>query len=122
MKIEVRELMSDSEMLSHIFLGCIDREDLLKIRETYIGEKDWQKESVKIPVEMKIGGISVNPKGFFDTWKDQMQEIVLKKAKELVAENLSTKMYKLQDTLSEYEEVLRSWESDINWQVENPLI
>ena len=123
MKIEVRELMSDSEMLSHIFLGCIDREDLLKIRETYIGEKDWQKESVKIPVEMKIGGISVNPKGFFDTWKDQMQEMVLKKAKELVAEKLgSQKMVEMQSKLYEYEEVLKSWESEINWEVKNPLI
>lgn len=123
MKIEVKELMSDNEMLSHIFLGCIPREKLLKIKEQYIGETDWRKESVKIPVEMKIASTSVNPKQFFDSWKDQMQRMILDKAKELVAEKLgSEKMREMQSKLSEYEQVLESWESEINWEVKNPLI
>ncbi len=127
MKIEVKQLMSDNEMLSHIFLGCIPREQLMKIKDQYIGvkgkEKDWQKESVKIPVEMKIGNVSVNPKEFFDSWKNKMQELILEKAQELVAEKLgSKKMKEMQDKLYEYEQVLKSWEEDINWEVKNPLI
>jgi len=123
MKIEVKDLMSDNEMLSHIFLGCIKREDLKIIKDKYIGTKDWREESVKIPVEMKIGNVSVNPKDFFDSWKNQMQEMILKKAKELVAEKLgSQKMVEMQSKLYEYEEVLKSWESEINWEVKNPLI
>ena len=119
--------MSENEMLSHIFLGCIPREQLMKIKDQYIGieggEKDWKKESVKIPVEMKIGGVSVNPKQFFDSWKDQMQELILEKAQKLVAEKLgSKKMREMQDKLYEYEQVLESWEKDINWEVKNPLI
>lgn len=122
MKIEVKDLMNDSEMLSHIFLGCIPREKLSEIREKYIGEKDWNKESVKIPVEMKIGKVSVNPKQFFDSWKDQMQKMILDKAKELVAEKLgSSKMREMQNKLFDYSEILESWESEINWNVENPL-
>lgn len=127
MKIEVRELMSDNEMLSHIFLGCVKKEDLVKIKDKYIGsdkiQKDWRKESVKIPVEMKIGGVSVNPKEFFNTWKEQMQGIILKKAQELVSEKLgSQKMVEMQNKLYEYEEILKSWESEINWDIENPLL
>lgn len=123
MKIEVKDLMSENEMLSHIFLGCIPTEQLMKIKEQFIGEKDWQKESVKIPVELKIGGISVNPKEFFDSWKDQMQRMILEKSQELIAEKLgSKKMRDLQDKLYEYEQVLKSWENDINWEVKNPLI
>lgn len=127
MKIEVRQLMDENEMLSHIFLGCIPKEQLMKIKDQYIGiegeEKDWQKESVKIPVEMKIGGVSVNPKQFFDSWKDQMQELILGKAQKLVAEKLgSQKMREMQDKLYEYEQILESWEKDINWEVKNPLI
>ena len=115
--------MSDNEMLSHIFLGCIPREKLIEIKKQFIGEKDWQKESVKIPVEMKIGNVSVNPKDFFDSWKNQMQRIISDKAKELVAEKLgSEKMRKMQNQLSDYEQVLESWESEINWEVENPLL
>ena len=127
MKIEVRQLMDENEMLSHIFLGCIQREKLIEIKEKFIGkegqEKDWQKESVKMPVEMKIGGVSVNPKEFFDNWKEQMQRIVLEKAQELVAEKLgSKKMREMQDKLYQYEQVLESWEKEINWEVKNPLI
>lgn len=123
MKIEVKELMSDNEMLSHVFLGCIPKDKLLKIKENYIGETDWKEESVKIPVEMKIGNTSVNPKQFFDSWKDQMQRMILDKAKELVAEKLgSEKMRNMQSKLSEYEQVLEYWESEINWDVKNPLI
>lgn len=62
MKIDVKELMDDNEMLSHIFLGCIPRDKLLLIKENYIEDIDWRKESVTIPVEMKIGNIDVNPK------------------------------------------------------------
>lgn len=127
MKIEVRELMDENEMLSHVFLGCIKEKHLIQIKEQYIGktgsEIDWQKESVKIPVELKIGGISVNPKAFFDSWKDQMQDIILEKAKELIAEKLgSKKMRDMQNKLYEYEQVLESWEKEINWQVANPLL
>ncbi len=123
MKIEVKTLMDENEMLSHIFLGCIPREKLELIKDKFVGEKDWQKESVKIPVELTIGGIPVNPKEFFDSWKDQMQDLILKEATKLVAEKLgSKKMRDMQDRLYEYEQVLKSWEDDINWQVPNPLV
>lgn len=126
MKMEMRELMSDSEMMSHIFLGCIKSEQLISIRDKYVGtdgnEIDWRKESVKIPVEMKIGGVAVNPKKFFDMWRDQIQRMILEKAQELVAEKLgSRKMIDMQNKLYEYEEILKSWENDINWDIKNPL-
>jgi len=123
MKIDVKTLMDDKEMLSHIFLGCIPHEQLIIIRDTFIGEKDWNKESVKIPVELKIGEVSINPKEFFDSWKNQMQRMILEKAQELVAEKLgSQKMRDMQDKLYEYEQVLKSWEDEINWDVANPLM
>ncbi len=119
----MKQLMQDNEMLSYIFLGCIPHEQLKEIRDKFVGEKDWQKESVKIPVELKIGGVSVNPKQFFDSWIDQMQRMILDKAQELVAEKLgSKKMIDMQDKLYKYEQVLKSWEDDINWEVKNPLI
>lgn len=123
MKIEVKTLMDENEILSHIFLGCIPRDKLKEIKDKFIGEKDWRKESVKLTVELKIAGIGVNPENFFDSWKNQMQRMILDKAQELVAEKLgSKKMRDMQDKLYEYEQVLKSWEEDINWDVKNPLI
>jgi hypothetical protein len=123
MEIEVKDLMADNEMLSHIFLGCIDKSDLKEIKNKYIGTKDWRIESVKLPVEMSIGGVPVNPKKFFDTWRDQMKGLIEREAKKLFQEKAaSKKMCELADMLGNYEEILRSWESDINWEAENPLI
>ena len=48
MKIEVKKLMQDNEMLSHIFLGCIPHEQLKEIREKFIGEIDNLLKEVKI--------------------------------------------------------------------------
>lgn len=122
MKIEVRKLMDENEQLSHIFLGCIPREKLQEIKDKYIGDKDWRKESVKIPVEMKIGGVSVNPKEFFDSWKSQMCKIITRNAKELVSEKLaSTKLREIQDKIYEYEQIVKSWEDSINWEAKNPF-
>ena len=114
--------MSDNEMLSHIFLNCIPYEQLKEIRDKFIGEKDWQTESVTIPVELSIGGVSVNPKKFFDIWRDQMQSLIMKRAQNLVAEKLGSKrLSDMQRALNNFEEVLKYWENDINWDVDNPF-
>lgn len=73
-------------------------------------------------MKMKIGGISVNPKEFFDAWKEQMSNIISEKAKQLVAEKGSEKMLAIQGILSDMEGVVSYWEKGINWEVENPLI
>ena len=127
MKIEVKDLMDDNEMLSHVFLGCMSKEEVIKVKDKYVGtegnETDWKEESVKIPVKMTIGGIPVNPKNFFDSWKNQMSDIITGKAKELFKEKMgSEKMREMQGKLNEYEQILEAWEDDINWEVENPLI
>jgi len=123
MKIEVKDLVNDNEMLSHIFLGCIPHEQLEQIRNEFIGKKDWSKESVKIPVDLKIGGVSVNPKSFFDEWQNQMRNMINKKAQEIVSDKLgSSKIRNLQAKLNEYENILNSWEDEINWEIENPLL
>lgn len=120
--INIKDLMNENEMLSHIFLGCIPSDKLKFIRDKYIGKKDWKKESLTLPVEMKIAGVNVNPKQFFITWEDQMNRMIIEKANEIVEDKLaSSKMVDMMNKLSEYEQILNSWEKDINWEVKNPL-
>lgn len=72
---------------------------------------------------MKIGGVSINPKEFFDSWKEQMQFLILERAQILVAEKLGSKKFRdMQNRISEFEEVVSGWEKEINWEVENPFI
>lgn len=127
MGIELRLLLDENEMLSHIFLGCMDQVQLTTIKEKYVGkdgkEKDWQQVSVKIPVTMTIGGINVNPKEFFDEWKNQMQSIILKKAQELLSTKIGTKkMQELVNRIYQIENVLGYFEEEIDWDVENPFM
>ena len=123
MEIQVKDLMSENEMLSHIFFGCIPKEQIRDIRDRYVGKIDWRKDSVTIPVEMSIGGVPVNPKEFFDSWKKQMNDLISERAKKLVEEKLgSQKMRDMQEKLYEFERILLSWESEINWESENPFV
>lgn len=70
---------------------------------------------------MKIAGVEVDPKNFFDQWKEQMQSMIKKEAIKLVSENGSQKMLEIQSKLSNFEMILNEWEKDINWDVDNPL-
>jgi hypothetical protein len=127
MKIELRELMDDNEMLSHIFLGCLNRQQLEKIKEKYVGkdgcEIDWQKESVKIPVEMKIAGVSINPKEFFDEWKNQMQRLIHEEASKLLSEKFGKdKLSDLSCRIGALENIIQDFESEVTWESENPFL
>lgn len=115
MEIEIRDLMDSNELLSHLFLGCIPREQLIEIKEKYISDgKDWRKESATIPVVMTIGGVSVNPKQFFDTMKSQMVDMIEKKANEIVAQQyLIGKINDIHDKLNEYHDIISSWHLSI---------
>jgi len=123
MNIELRELMSENEMLSHIFLGCIKKKDLLKIKEKFVGDIDWQNESAKIPVQMKIAGVSVNPKAFFESWQEQMDKIIKESAEKLVAEKygVGCKLQNIMYKIADFEQIISSWESEINWDIDNPI-
>jgi len=123
MKIEVRTLVDENEMLSHIFLGCIPTDKLMQIRDKFIYERDWTIESVKIPVELKIGGVAVNPKQFFDNWKEQMQDLINERAETLLKEKIgSGKTEELRNRLYEIGEVLDSFSNEVNWDAKNPFL
>lgn len=122
MEIEVRQLVDENEMLSHIFLGCISKEELRQIKDKFIGEVDWKEESCKIPVTMTIGGVDVNPKNFFDEWRNQMQKIVEKEANRILKQQLSGRLTDLIKPIQQIEQVFDYWVTEVNWEVKNPLL
>lgn len=126
MEIEVKELMNDNNSLSHIFIGCMSREEITAVRDKFVGvkgnAKDWRIESVTIPVEMTIGGIPVNPKEFFKSWENQMNRMISAKATHLLSEKVgSQKMQELTSRMQDLENILKEFESEITWEVENPF-
>lgn len=125
-EIDVRTLMSENEMLSHIFFECLTREQVVELKNKYVGTGesavDWRKTLVTIPFELKIGGIEVNPKAFFDNWVDQMERIVSEEATKLLAQKMgSEKIRELKEKLDNIENVFSSWEEEVNWDVKNPF-
>lgn len=122
MKIEIRELVEGSSFLSDIFFECIPEEKLIQIRDKFCGDKDWQKESVKVPVELKIGGVSVNPKIFFTLLTEQIDNMVLEKAKIVTSKQIgSRKLSELAGRIYELEDIIKYFETNIKWEVENPF-
>jgi len=128
MKIEVREILRGNDVLSRLFYSCLTIDQMQMIRNENWKDKDWKTESCTIPVEMKIAGVDINPKAFFDNWNSQMNRLIADKASQLVKENYEEKIHisktlsEMQNKISDYQQIVDSWESEINWTVPNPMI
>lgn len=119
MKFTIKQLVDDKEMLSHIFLECIPHEQLMQIKDR---AGDWEENKYAVEVKLNIGGFDVNPKKFFDKFYEQYKRICKEEADKMIKEKFSGKLSNFQDKFYEMEQVVKSWEEEINWEVKNPLI
>jgi hypothetical protein len=133
MKYNLRKdlLTSDNTMLSHLFLDCMasDNDFLNKMGKDFKSKSEEEREKVEVEIELIINGVSVNPKNFLDhldthidTYLKSFDKMIAKKATQLVEKKLSSKAWELMDKLNDFVEILDSWEKDINWDIENPLV
>lgn len=117
-----KDLLSRDHILSHFFLNCISEENLAKIAEENKNLPEEKIRAREIEIEVKVNGISVNPKKFFDLFSDQYEDCVKREAKKMVKEQLSEKFSEISDKLDEYRNITQQWAEDINWQSDNLLI
>jgi len=127
MKYQLKDLLDQTNILSHIFLNCVTTEALEKIAEEGVKlaeEGKTHKEIMErgVEIELTVNGKSINPKKFFDLFNDQHTDCVKRQATELVKEQLSEKFSEISDKLEEYKKVTEQWAEDINWNTENLLL
>lgn len=125
MKFSVRQLIDEKEILSHLFLNCMTRENLKKIadRTVVTGEGSYSDlERNLVEIEVIIDGVPVNPRKFFDMFDDQYEKMIERKATELIKEKLTGKINSMIESLENANGILTCWANEITWDIKNPLL
>lgn len=120
MKYTIKELLDNNEIMSHMFLGgSVPYEKLMEIKDKRGDDPD---QLFEVEIEMIVDGLSIDPREFFKIFIDQYDSQVEEVARRLLSEKLSGAMSSMANKLNDMEQVVSDWESEINWEVENPLI
>lgn len=111
MKYKVKELLDNKNLISHLFLDCIDFETADSIIET----KDYNVESTEVDIKLLVNDRELNIDRFLQHLNDDYFNMVKKSADSLVKKQLSNRAYEIGEMLSELETKLKHIESDIEW-------
>ncbi len=111
----IKDIVRSENILSSVFLNCLSKENLDKIALENHNLTEKEREAREIEIELKINGISVDPKKFFDLFADQHADMVKRRAKEMVEEQVAEKFSEITDKLEEYRKLINTWAKNINW-------
>ena len=111
MKYKVKELLDNKNLISHLFLNCIDSETVDSIVKT----KDYNIESTEVDIKLLVNDKELNIDGFLQHLNDQYFNMVKKSADSLVRKTLSNRAYEIGEMLSELENKLKHIENNIEW-------
>lgn len=124
-----KELLSESNILSHVFMECVPKKMLDKIADdtkkamdadTNLTTEEVQENRV-IEIKLFIEGEEVDLRKFFDTLWEQYETIVKKTATSMVQEQTSDKLNEISDQIMQLRECADDLTKQINWEVENPF-
>ena len=111
MKYKVKDLLDNKNLISHLFLNCINTEIVDEIIKT----KDYNVESTEVDIKLLVNDKELNIDGFLQHLNDQYFKMVQKSADSLVKKMLSNRAYEIGEMMSELENKLKHIENNIEW-------
>jgi hypothetical protein len=115
------DLLNENHILSHLFLNCLSKQELTKIADKNSGLTEEQIKNRKVEIEVFIDGISVNPKNFFNLFKEQYESHLKKLATKMLKDQVSGKLEDIVRKIQNLQEISDSLAEEINWDIENPF-
>jgi len=124
-----KELLSENEMLSHVFLNSCPMHISEKIAEgtkkmydvDKLSNSEIQEQRV-VDMKLFIEGEEANLRNFFNELAHQFTSIVKKEATKMVKEQTSNKIDELIYKLNNISEITDNISEDINWNYDkNPF-
>lgn len=116
MEVKMKDLYSKSNVLYCVFIKYLDEFDSFRDKD---GNKIEDTNAV-INIELKIGGVSVNPENFFQDYLERTHDLIIKEAEELVSARCgSDRMNELIDSMKSIQEELSYMEQTIDWNKGN---
>lgn len=111
MKYKVKDLLNGTNLISHLFLDCINSETVDSIIKT----KDYDIESTEVDIKLLVNDREMNIDGFLQHLNDEYFNMVKKSADKLVRKTLSNRAYEISETLPKLKNKLDYIEGSIEW-------
>lgn len=111
MKYKVKDLLNGKNLISNLFLECIDSETVDSITKT----KDYNVESTEVDIKLLVNDRELDIDGFLQYLNDQYFNMVKKSADSLVRKTLSNRAQEIGEMLSGLENKLKHIENSIEW-------
>lgn len=120
MKLKHTEMLDNNDIMSHLFLETLAQHKQLMHRLVAENNSMTKEERAErtYSVELFIEGESVDPRKFFEQFKNQYDAMVKAAALELFQE----KMRGFMDKVDSVNTILESWAEEVNWDIENPFV
>lgn len=112
----IQELVSNNEIMSHLFLECVPSGTLKKIAED---AGDWEKNKYSVKIQLLVEGKPIDTRPFFKLFYDQYSNMVEKKAKQILAERSVEKLEEVMNKVQEFSQMIQYCIDDIDYKVEN---
>ena len=116
MKFKLKDLVNtqNNDIVSHMFLHCIDRE--FANSHKFVNDEDFNNK--EIDITLNIDGQEFDIRNWLENFKENYFYYVKREAQRIVSEKLSDKCYEIADSLNMLKDKLESIESNIDWSEE----
>ena len=111
MKYKIKDLLDNRNMVSHLFLDCIDKEMAEKITSC----EDYDINTTEVDIKLLINGKEISISNFLNHLEEDYFKMVKRSADNLVRESLSNRVDEISGMLDTLKHKLISIEDNIEW-------
>ena len=111
MKYKIKDLLDNRNMVSHLFLDCIDKEMAEKITSC----EDYDINTTEVDIKLLINGKEISISNFLDHLEEDYFKMVKRSADNLVRESLSNRVDEISCMLDSLKDKLVHIENNIEW-------
>jgi Mg2+ and Co2+ transporter CorA len=111
MNYKVKDLLDNRNIVSHLFLDCIDKE----MADEITSAEDYDINTTEVDIRLVINGREINISNFLNHLEEDYFKLVKRTADNLVRESLSNRVDEISGMLDSLKDKLEHIENNIEW-------
>lgn len=111
MNYKIRDLLDNRNIVSHLFLDCIDKE----MADEITSAEDYDINTTEVDIRLVVNGKEINISNFLNHLEEDYFKLVKRSATNLVRESLSNRVDEISGMLDSLKNKLINIEDNIKW-------
>lgn len=111
MNYKIKDLLDNRNIVSHLFLDCIDKE----MADEIINAEDYDINTTEVDIRLVVNGKEINISNFLNHLEEDYFKLVKRSATNLVRESLSNRVDEISGMLDSLKNKLINIEDNIKW-------